>query len=145
MAIPDSILRKPGPLMPDEIAIMKEHCYRGYQMLQSIPFLAEAAQIVYSHHEHWDGSGYPRGIRGDAIPLGARIVAVANTLDSIMFDESYRAAQPFSTARDEIIRKSGRQFDPDLMKVFLSIPESIWHELRKEIDAKSIVSRTIKS
>ncbi len=136
MAIPDSILRKPGPLTPDEIAIMKEHCYRGYQMLRKIPFLAEAAEIVYSHQEHWDGSGYPRGIKGDTIPLGARMFAIADTLDAIMSDRPYRAAQSFSAARDEIIRWSGRQFDPDIVKIFLSIPQSIWDELRKEIDAQ---------
>src|SRR5512138_1456850 len=71
MAIPDSILRKPGALTQEEIAIMREHCYRGYQMLRKIPFLSEAAEIVYAHHEFWDGSGYPRGLKADAIPLGA--------------------------------------------------------------------------
>ncbi len=134
MAIPDSILRKPGALTPEEISIMQEHCYRGYQMLRKIPFLTEAAEIVYSHQERWDGTGYPRNLKGSDIPLGARLFAAADTLDAIMSDRPYRAAQPFSAAREEIVRWSGRQFDPDVVKVFLTIPESIWHDLRKEID-----------
>ncbi len=134
MAIPDSILRKPGKLTPDEIEIMKEHCFRGYQMLRKIPFLAEAAEIVYSHQEKWDGTGYPRGLKGEQIPLGARLFSIADTLDAIMSDRPYRKAQPFSAARDEIVLWSGRQFDPEAVKIFLSIPESIWHDVRKEID-----------
>jgi putative nucleotidyltransferase with HDIG domain len=134
MAIPDSILRKPGALTQEEITIMKEHSYRGYQMLRKIPFLAEAAEIVYAHQERWDGTGYPRGLKGEQIVLGARMFALADTMDAIMSDRPYRAAQPFSAARDEIVRCSGRQFDPSLVSVFLSIPESIWHDLRKEID-----------
>jgi putative nucleotidyltransferase with HDIG domain len=134
MAIPDSILRKPGALTQEEIAIMKEHCYRGFQMLRKIPFLKEAAEIVYAHEERWDGTGYPRGIKGNDIPLGARLFAVVDALDMIMSDQPYSAAQPFSAARKEIIRWSGRQFDPDAVRVFLTIPQSIWHDLRKEID-----------
>jgi len=136
MAIPDSILRKPGALNPEEIAIMKEHCYRGYQMLRKIPFLTEAAEIVYAHQERWDGTGYPRGLKGAQIPLGARIFAIADTLDAIMSDRPYRAAQPFSAAKEEIVRWSGRQFDPDLVKVFAGIPESTWYRLRKEINGQ---------
>jgi putative nucleotidyltransferase with HDIG domain len=134
MAIPDSILRKPGALTAEEITIMQEHCYRGYQMLRKIPFLAEAAEIVYAHQERWDGTGYPRGLKGNQIPLGARLFGIADTLDAIMSDRPYRAAQPFSAAREEIVRWSGRQFDPEVVKIFLTIPESIWHDLRKEID-----------
>lgn len=137
MAIPDSILRKPGALTQEEIAIMQEHCYRGYQMLRKIPFLTEAAEIVYSHQERWDGTGYPRGLKGNEIPLGARLFSVADTLDAIMSDRPYRAAQSFSAARDEIVRWSGRQFDPEVVEVFKTIPESIWHDLRKEIDQQA--------
>ena len=77
MAIPDAILRKPGALNPEEVAIMREHCYRGYQMLKKIPFLQEACDIVYAHQERFDGTGYPRGLKGNEIPLGARMFAVA--------------------------------------------------------------------
>ena len=136
MAIPDSILRKPGALTPEEINIMKEHCWHGYQILRKIPFLSEAAEIVYAHQEKWDGSGYPRGLKGDEIPLGSRIFSLADTMDAIMSDRPYRAAQPFSAARDEIVRWAGRQFDPGIVKTFVEMPESIWHDLRKEINSQ---------
>jgi putative nucleotidyltransferase with HDIG domain len=137
MAIPDQILAKPGTLDPEETAIMREHCYRGYQIIQRIPFLAgTAAEIVYAHHENFDGSGYPRGLKGEAIPLGARIVSVANTLDAMTSDRPYRARSPHSVARDEIIQGSGRQFDPETVKVFLSMPENLWTDLRKDLDAR---------
>lgn len=136
MAIPDAILRKPGALTPEEINIMKEHCWHGYQILRKIPFLTEAAEIVYAHQEKWDGSGYPRGLKGDEIPLGSRIFSLADTMDAIMSDRPYRAAQPFAAARDEIVKWSGRQFDPNIVKTFVEMPESIWHDLRKEINSQ---------
>ena len=134
MAIPDAILQKPGKLEDEEIKIMREHCYRGYQILKRIPFLAEAAEIVYSHQEKYDGTGYPRGLRGEEIPLGARIFSVADTLDAITSDRPYRPKQPYSAARDEIERWAGRQFDPLVVKTFLEMPENIWDELRRGID-----------
>ena len=137
MAIPDAILRKPGRLSAEEQAIMREHAWLGYQMLRKIPFLQEAADIVYSHQERYDGSGYPRGLRGDQIPLGARIFAVADTFDAMTSDRPYRAAQSISSGRREIERHSGEQFDPEVVKVFLGIPERIWTELRNEIENQS--------
>ena len=134
MAIPDAILRKPGALTEEEKAIMREHCYRGYQMLKKIPFLSEAAEIVYAHQECFDGSGYPRGLKGEEIPLGARIFSIADTLDAITSDRPYRAAQSISAARVEIQRWGGRQFDPQAVKVFLTMPDTIWDDLRKQID-----------
>ena len=134
LAVPEYILNKPGKLTEPEIAIMREHCYRGYQMLRKIPFLAEAAEIVYAHQEYWDGSGYPRGLKGEQIPLGARMFALADTLDAITSDRPYRSARPFSVARDEIIRWSGRQFDPAVVETFLSMSDTIWEDLRKEIN-----------
>ena len=133
MAIPDAILRKPGRLSPEEQAIMREHALLGYQMLRKIPFLQEASDIVYSHQERYDGSGYPRGLKGDQIPLGARIFALADTFDAMTSDRPYRAAQSISSGRREIERNSGKQFDPFVVKVFLSIPETFWLELRNEI------------
>src|SRR5438552_5033554 len=138
MAIPDAILRKPGALTEDERAIMREHCFRGYQMLRKIPFLAEAAEIVYSHQERFDGTGYPRNLKGEEIPLGARIFAVADTLDAITSDRPYRAAQPIAHAREEIARFEGTQFDPAVVRVFLQMPETIWEDLRKEIETQLI-------
>jgi putative nucleotidyltransferase with HDIG domain len=137
MAIPDGILNKPGKLDPPEIERMREHCYDGYRMLQKIPFLKEAAEIVYSHQECFDGSGYPRQLKGEQIPLGARIFAVADTLDAIMSDRPYRKAQSLEAARAEIQKWSGRQFDPEVVKVFLEMHESIWQELRRQIDNRN--------
>jgi putative nucleotidyltransferase with HDIG domain len=134
MAIPDGILRKPGPLTAEEVSIMREHCYHGYQMLRKIPFLAEASDIVYSHQEKWDGSGYPRGLRGEEIPLGSRIFSVADTLDAITSDRPYRPKQSLRAAKEEIQRFSGRQFDPDVVATFLAMPDHIWDDLRREID-----------
>jgi cyclic di-GMP phosphodiesterase len=136
MAIPDAILRKPGALTPDEITIMREHSYRGYQILKKIPFLTEASEIVYAHQERFDGTGYPRGLKGDEIPLGARIFSIADTMDAMTSDRPYRPAQPMSAAREEIKRWSGRQFDPKVVETFLSMPEDIWMNLRREIDAQ---------
>ena len=104
IAIPDKILNKPGKLTKEEMDVMQEHAYHGYQIVKKIPFLNEAADIVYSHQERFDGTGYPRGLKGEQIPLGARIFSVADTL-----------------------------FDPDVVKVFLEMPDNIWDDLRKEI------------
>jgi len=136
MAIPDAILRKPGALSPEEVTIMREHCYHGFQMLRKIPFLQEASDIVYSHQEKFDGTGYPRGLKGEEIPLGSRIFAVADTLDAITSDRPYRPAQSLTAAREEIKKWSGRQFDPEVVRAFVSMPDNIWEDLRKEIDSQ---------
>jgi putative nucleotidyltransferase with HDIG domain len=133
MGVPDSILRKPGPLTAEEREIMRRHCNIGYAVLERIPFLKEAAEIVLSHQECYDGSGYPRGLRGEQIPLGARIFAVADTLDAMISDRPYRKALPISAAREEIKRYSGRQFDPRVVEVFLAHPDSVWIALHDKI------------
>ncbi len=137
LAIPDAILGKPGPLTAEEQAIMKEHATFGYRMLNRIPFLREAAEIVYCHQERFDGNGYPRGLKGEQIPLGARIFAIADTFDAITSDRPYRAAQSISCGRQEVQRHAGMQFDPEIVEVFLSIPEQIWKQLRDEIEMQS--------
>jgi putative nucleotidyltransferase with HDIG domain len=137
MAIPDAILLKPGRLTGDEQSTMREHCARGYQMLRKIPYLREAAEIVYSHQEHYDGSGYPRGLKGDEIPLGARIFAVADALDAITSDRPYRSATSFATARREIKKNTGSQFDPAVVNVFLQMPDRVWEDLRAEIQGEA--------
>lgn len=129
MGVPDQILRKPGPLTADEREIMRRHCDIGYAVLERIPFLKEAAEIVLAHQEFYDGTGYPRGLKGEQIPLGARIFAVADTLDAMISDRPYRKALPISAAREEIRRFSGTQFDPQVVKVFLAQPEQLWREL----------------
>jgi len=136
MAIPDAILRKPGKLDESEKALMREHCYNGYQIVKKIPFLVDAAEIVYSHQECYDGSGYPRGLRGGEIPLGARIFSVADTYDAITSHRPYRAARSHADARKEIMAWTGRQFDPEVVKVFLDMPEQFWDDLRKDVDAQ---------
>jgi len=141
MAIPDAILRKPGRLSPQEQMLMREHSFLGYKMLRKISFLKEAANIVYCHQERYDGSGYPRGLKGDQIPLGARIFAVADTFDAITSDRPYRAAQSISSARREIQKHAGHQFDPMVVETFLSIPESLWQTLRDKIDAETTAKK----
>ena len=133
MAIPDGILRKPGPLTDDEKQIMRKHCEIGYNMLIRIPFLRDAAEIVLAHQELYDGSGYPRGLSGDQIPLGARIFTIADSLDAMISDRPYRRALPMSHAREEIKRCSGSQFVPAVVDVFMSIPELHWIELRENL------------
>src|ERR1700720_4511702 len=133
MAIPDSILRKPGPLDNDEKTIMRTHCEIGYNMLTKIPFLRDAAEIVLAHQEFFDGTGYPRGLRGEQIPLGARIFSLADAMDAMISDRPYRKALPLSHAREEIRRCAGTQFDPKIVEVFLSIPEQHWVELRENL------------
>jgi putative nucleotidyltransferase with HDIG domain len=137
MAIPDEILRKPGKLTPEEQEVMREHCSRGYHMLRKIPFLAGAAEVVFCHQEHYDGSGYPSHLTGQQIPIGARIFAVADTLDAITSDRPYRQARSFDVARAEILRCSGTQFDPAVVEVFLKMPNELWQELRAEISGQS--------
>jgi putative nucleotidyltransferase with HDIG domain len=136
MAIPDRILHKPSKLTEQEMDIMKEHCYRGYMIISRIPFLAEAGEIVYSHQECYDGSGYPRGLKGEEIPLGARIFAIADTLDAMRSDRPYRKAQSFEAVRKEIELWEGRQFDPQVVKVFLEMPANIWEDLRDDINGQ---------
>ena len=133
MAIPDGILRKPGPLTDDEKQTMRKHCEIGYNMLIRIPFLRDAAEIVLAHQEFFDGTGYPRGLRGDQIPLGARIFTIADSLDAMISDRPYRRALPMSHAREEIRRCSGTQFDPQVVEVFATIPEQHWVDLREHL------------
>ncbi len=133
MGIPDSILRKPGPLTDSERTVMRKHCEIGYAVLERIPFLHEAAEIVLTHQECYDGSGYPRGLKGEEIPLGARIFAVADTLDAMISDRPYRRALPISVAREEIRTHAGTQFDPRVVEIFLAQPESLWLALHQNI------------
>jgi putative nucleotidyltransferase with HDIG domain len=133
MAIPDKILRKPGPLDDAEKVIMRTHCEIGYNMLTRIPFLRDVAEIVLAHHEFFDGTGYPRGLRGEQIPLGARIISVANALDAMLSDSPYRNALPMSYAFEEIRHCAGTQFDPKIVEVFLSIPANHFIELRENL------------
>ena len=136
IGIPDSILLKPGKLTPEETTTMQSHVQIGFKLLSRVAFLANAAQIVLTHQEFYNGNGYPQGLRGEEIPLGARIFTVADTLDAMMSDRPYRRGRPYSIARAEIAAESGKQFDPQVVAVFLSIPEETWIKFRKEAGRK---------
>jgi HD-GYP domain-containing protein (c-di-GMP phosphodiesterase class II) len=125
IGIPDAILRKPGPLDDDEWEIMRKHPEFGRRMLAGIPFLKRPLDVIYAHQERYDGTGYPEGLAGEEIPIGARIFAVADTFDAITSDRPYRKGQPLETARQIIRDNSGTQFDPKVVQVFLSIPDEV--------------------
>lgn len=133
IGVPDAILRKAGKLDPGEWEEMKKHPEMGYRMLQHIHFLAPALDIVFCHQERWDGSGYPRGLKGEGIPLGARIFAVVDTFDAMTSDRPYRPAMSIEAARDEVHQYAGSQFDPKVARVFLSIDEETWRRIRERV------------
>src|SRR5947209_4985380 len=123
LAIPDAILFKPGPLSEKERALMAQHPVIGAQIVGQIDFLAEASEVVRSHHERWDGSGYPDGLTGTEIPLEARIFAVADVLDALTTDRPYRNASPIATARSMITEGCGSHFDPEVIEAFTGISD----------------------
>ena len=119
IGVPDAVLLKPGQLSEEEWRIMREHPRNGHLILQKLPYLTMAADIVLCHEERYDGSGYPAGLRGEQIPIAARLFAVIDTLDAMTFDRPYRKALPFDTAKKEILRMAGSQFDPVAVDTFL--------------------------
>jgi len=127
LRIPDSILWKPSALTPAEWDTMRRHPEYGYEFVSKIGFLRGAADIVLSHHERYDGSGYPRGLKGDEISLGARIFSMVDTIDAILYDRPYHRASAFPVARDEILGKAGTHFDPTLVRPTLEHLESCFH------------------
>nr|PZM93226.1 MAG: two-component system response regulator [Pseudomonadota bacterium] len=134
IGVRDSVLLKPGPLTEEEWEEMKEHPAIGYRLLRGIDYLKGAAQIVLQHQERWDGSGYPFGLTGEEICLGARIFAVVDALDAILSDRPYRAGRSFEVAVREIERCAGTQFDPAVVEVFLSTPPTAWEVIRQRVD-----------
>lgn len=139
IGIPDAILLKQGQLNEDEWNAMRTHPEKGYRIVSQIPDMKEAAEIVLSHEERFDGSGYPRGLRDEQICLGARLFAVIDTLDAITSDRPYRKANTFEQARDEIVRMSGTQFDPSAVQAFLAEETT----LRNMVDAKCMLSQDL--
>jgi len=133
LGIPDRILLKPGPLTVDERRLMQRHVQIGFDLIKGIPFLADAAEIVLTHHERYDGGGYPRGLRGDEILLSARIFAIADALDAITSDRPYRRASSFAWARETIRQSSGTQFDPLVVDVFVSISQNTWATIANDL------------
>ena len=120
LAVPDAILSKPGPLTPDEWVEMRRHPDVGYQMVRDVPFLSRAAEIIRSHHERFDGAGYPRNLKGEEIPVGARIFAVVDAYDAMTSDRPYRMALSHDEALSEIRRQAGTQFDPVVVVPFFA-------------------------
>ncbi len=119
IGIPDRVLRKPGPLDPDERRLMETHTLVGERMLSDLALLrGEGLRVVRSHHERWDGSGYPDRLAGDEIPIGARVFAVADTLDALTNDRPYRAAGSWAHASELIVSEAGGQLDPDVVEAF---------------------------
>jgi HD-GYP domain-containing protein (c-di-GMP phosphodiesterase class II) len=123
IGIPERVLSKPGPLTDDEWAIMRTHPLLGAQILSPVKFLHRALPIVEAHHEKWDGSGYPRGLKFEEIPLGARIFALVDAFDAMTSDRPYRRALSFEQALEQISRSAGTQFDPEVVRGFVELCE----------------------
>ena len=138
IGVPDQVLLKPDKLDSDEWELMRQHPEMGYRMLQHIAFLQPALDIVFSHQERYDGTGYPRGLKGEEIPLGARIFAVVDTFDAMTSNRPYRAALTIQDARDEILEFAGTQFDPKVAEAFLSIDADNWRQIRKRVHEETL-------
>ena len=123
VGVPESVLCKPGPLDDDEWAVMRDHPLIGAQIVSPMRFLHGAVEIVRTHHERWDGRGYPHGLRGEQIPLAARIFAIADSFDAMTSHRPYRAAMPHERAIAEIVGGAGTQFDPDVARTFMQLVE----------------------
>ena|ERR1700722_16469108 len=143
LGIPDGILLKPGPLTEEERTVMQRHVEIGFNLVADIAFLADASEIVLTHHERHDGSGYPCGLKGNEILLGARIFAVADSFDAITSDRPYRRASSFESGREIICKCSGTKFDPEVVSAFLSIPAETWPAIAN--DQRQLASRTAES
>jgi ribonuclease P protein subunit RPR2 len=133
VAIPDSILHKPEPLTPHERDLIQQHPVTGWEIVKQVDFLGAASDVVRHHHERWDGDGYPDGLKGEGIPLTARVFAVADTLDALTTDRPYRPASPFSQARALIEEARGTQFDPQMVDALEQMPDAIFERIRTKI------------
>src|SRR5437870_5917925 len=131
IGVPDAILRKPAKLTEEEWIRMREHPSHGQQILRGIEFLEGAARVVGQHHEKWDGSGYPLGLKGEEIDICARIFSVADAFDAITSDRVYRKGRPYEAAAQELNEWAGRQFDPKVVEAFHRVPPEDWDELRR--------------
>ena len=125
LALPDAVLIKPGKLDENEMTLMRQHPQIGYDLLQRVDFLRGVADIPYSHHERWDGTGYPQGLRGEAIPLAARIFSVVDVWDALITARVYKPAWPEADVLDYLRKAAGSQLDPNLVALFLQHREDI--------------------
>jgi response regulator RpfG family c-di-GMP phosphodiesterase len=132
IGIPDAILLKPGKLTDEEWKTMRTHPEIGKRLIENVPFLRGAIPVVYCHHEKFDGSGYPRGLKGEEIPLAARIFCVVDAFDAMTFDRPYSKAISFEAAKTEIERSTGSHFDPAVVKSFFRVPEDLLSEIRRK-------------
>jgi ribonuclease P protein subunit RPR2 len=133
VAVPDAILFKPGPLTPEERAIIQRHPVTGSEIVRDIDFLGAARDVIRSHHERWDGTGYPDRLAGTDIPLSARAFAVADTLDALTTNRPYRRASSFPKARAIIVGDSGTHFDPEIVAAYESLPDAVLQDTRRKI------------
>jgi putative nucleotidyltransferase with HDIG domain len=133
VAVPDAILYKPQPLTDAERILMERHPVIGVQILRGVDFLGEAKAVVRSHHERWDGNGYPDGLAGEDIPLAARVFAVADTLDALTTDRPYRPASNLDRARGIIGSLAGTQFDPAVVEAFGEVPGASLEQIRADV------------
>jgi putative nucleotidyltransferase with HDIG domain len=141
IAVSDAILLKPAKLTTEEWVEMRKHPIAGDEILKRVPFLRPASAIVRHHHERFDGTGYPDALKGAQIPLGARLFAVADTLDAMTSDRLYRQAPGFDAAREEIRRWSGKQFDPHIAELFLKVSPAAWMQVRSEAGSVSVLAK----
>jgi putative nucleotidyltransferase with HDIG domain len=133
VAVSDRILWKPDSLSEDERRLMARHPVIGSEIIRGIGFLGDAADVVRSHHERWDGGGYPDSLKGEQIPLAARVFAVADVLDALTTERPYRPASPLGEAREMINAESGSHFDPRVVEAFNTIPDETFERIRAEI------------
>lgn len=136
IGVPDDILLKRGPLTAEEWEQMRRHPELGHQMIRDIGFLAKASEVVLAHHEKWDGSGYPFGLSGEDIPIGARCFAIADAVEAITSKRCYKPAFSFAEAEERIVAGSGTHFDPRLVEVFLAVPRSRFEDVRHTFIAR---------
>ncbi len=129
--MPDSVLLKPGFLSDEERTVMQQHPAIGYEMLRHNPLLTDAAEIVLAHHERYNGSGYPMGLTGENIPLGARICAITDTFDALTSIRPYRMPMSFEDACNYIKSERGRHYDPQIVDMFTALPPSQWQDVQR--------------
>jgi HD-GYP domain-containing protein (c-di-GMP phosphodiesterase class II) len=132
MGIPDHILHKPGPLSEEEWVIMRQHPQYAYDLMNPIPYLRQSLDIPYAHHERWDGSGYPRGLKGEEIPLAARIFAVVDIWDALLYERVYRDAWPEDKVIEYLKNTAGIELDPAIVEKFLELIEELRYENQAE-------------
>jgi len=140
IGVRDLVLLKPGPLTTEEWTEMRRHPELGWALLQRVDYLRPASAIVLQHQEKWDGSGYPKQLRGEEIVIGARIFHVVDTMDAITSDRPYRRSRPFVEAREEIKRCRGTQFDPKVVDAFLAVPPEDWERIRLDVETVAVLS-----